>query len=508
MATKGKRPHYHSYTQEAMVDAVNAVQNSNMGVRGANRRFGVPKTSLQDRLSGRVALPSDVRGMGPNPYLSSEEEHKLAQWLKDLAKSGFPWKVDDLLNSVQQIVKASNKTPFKNGRPGCNNFMHRHQLVSRMPKSHTKGRTIITEEFIRKWFREFEEYIKDIGADDVLQDTERILNGDETSFSLCPKTGEVIVPKGWLEKENIKKPVVLFVDGHKSHLTLDLRNFFSQNGIILYALPPNTTHIMQPADVNVLKPLKSDWKETVRKWQKDPQNVNTVLTKSKFAPLLSQNKLESLVPVRSQIGESEIETAELVVKTLQHELVESGVNSDILLAVLKEAKERILGDCSNKNISAEVSNKCANGESDMFETSSEVELNIRQKPELGGLSNICDHPGCLTDNIDISRFEVIMGDSILDESKEAFAEETPTHSNPGFCFLHDSTCTILASSQMSSPQPEPIASFPVSCYQNISSHVELSMAIPSGSHQNVTTLLEPHQFIKSLKKILHCFEEQ
>ncbi|KAJ8892699.1 hypothetical protein PR048_005280 [Dryococelus australis] len=58
MATIGKRPHYHSYTEEAMVDAVNAVQNSNMGVREASRRFDVPKTSLQDRLKGRVAFPT------------------------------------------------------------------------------------------------------------------------------------------------------------------------------------------------------------------------------------------------------------------------------------------------------------------------------------------------------------------------------------------------------------------------------------------------------------------
>ncbi|KAJ8892698.1 hypothetical protein PR048_005279 [Dryococelus australis] len=42
----------------------------------------------------------------------------------------------------------------------------------------------------------------------------------------------------WLEKENIKKPVILFMDCHESHLTLDLSNFSSHNGAIFYALPP------------------------------------------------------------------------------------------------------------------------------------------------------------------------------------------------------------------------------------------------------------------------------
>lgn len=198
---------------------------------------------------------------------------------------------------------------------------------------------------------------------DILSDPRRIFNADETSFSMCPKTGRVIAPKGWKniyqiqngsEKEtitalmtfsaageivtpmvvfpyvrvpadvvnsvphdwflgrsdtgwmvsetfyeyiangfnkwlienNVPKPVILFVDGHKSHLTLARSKFCDENQIILYALPPNTTHMMQPADVSVFKPLKSDYKKTVRVWQNKPENFNTSLTKTTFCPLL------------------------------------------------------------------------------------------------------------------------------------------------------------------------------------------------------------------------------
>lgn len=90
----------------------------------------------------------------------------------------------------------------------------------------------------------------------------------------------------WLENNIIKKPVLLFVDGHKSHLTMDLSKFCSENQITLYALPPNTTHVLQPADVSVFKPLKSEWKKTIRIWQNTPENLNSCLTKVTFCPLL------------------------------------------------------------------------------------------------------------------------------------------------------------------------------------------------------------------------------
>ena len=60
---------------------------------------------------------------------------------------------------------------------------------------------------------------------------------------------EVFIP--WIEENNITKPVLFFIDGHKSHLNLEISRFCDENGIILYALPQNTTHILQPADVGV-----------------------------------------------------------------------------------------------------------------------------------------------------------------------------------------------------------------------------------------------------------------
>ncbi|KAJ8950057.1 hypothetical protein NQ314_008063 [Rhamnusium bicolor] len=55
----------------------------------------------------------------------------------------------------------------------------------------------------------------------------------------------------WLVKNKITFPVILFIDGHKSHLTLHLSTFCEKNKIILVALFPNATHIIQPCDVSL-----------------------------------------------------------------------------------------------------------------------------------------------------------------------------------------------------------------------------------------------------------------
>lgn len=71
----------------------------------------------------------------------------------------------------------------------------------------------------------------------------------------------------WLIENNIKLPIILFLDGHKSHLTLHLSTFCDQSGIIIVALKPNATHVIQPLDVSVFGPLKKKWAKAVHSWK-------------------------------------------------------------------------------------------------------------------------------------------------------------------------------------------------------------------------------------------------
>lgn len=91
----------------------------------------------------------------------------------------------------------------------------------------------------------------------------------------------------WLQAQKIETPVILFVDGHVSHLTIHTSEFCSKNGIILVALLPNATHLIQPMDVAVFRTLKGGWKESVKEWRQKNLD-NPTLKKRHFAPLLKE----------------------------------------------------------------------------------------------------------------------------------------------------------------------------------------------------------------------------
>ena len=101
--------------------------------------------------------------------------------------------------------------------------------------------------------------------------------------------GNAFIP--WLEKHVVTKPVILFVDGHKTHMSMQVTTLCEDNGIILYLLPPNTTHILQPADVGPFKPLKAYWRQEIIKFQKE--NCNSVVRR-KHVALLLKNVLDKL----------------------------------------------------------------------------------------------------------------------------------------------------------------------------------------------------------------------
>ncbi|KAJ8929595.1 hypothetical protein NQ314_017702 [Rhamnusium bicolor] len=92
----------------------------------------------------------------------------------------------------------------------------------------------------------------------------------------------------WAVENNIPRPLLIFIDGHKSHMTLALSKWCEENQVVLYALPPNTTQIMQPADVSVFRPMKSDWKKTVHNWQNRSENINSPVTKVNFCGIFNE----------------------------------------------------------------------------------------------------------------------------------------------------------------------------------------------------------------------------
>lgn len=63
---------------------------------------------------------------------------------------------------------------------------------------------------------------------------------------------------------SVSFPIVLFLDGHKSHEGLDVARVAREEKIILVRLYPNATSYYQPADKGIFKPIKSLYEKFVK----------------------------------------------------------------------------------------------------------------------------------------------------------------------------------------------------------------------------------------------------
>ena len=57
------------------------------------------------------------------------------------------------------------------------------------------------------------------------------------------------------------RPLLLLLDGHSSHFNPTTIRRAAEEKIIIFCLPPRTTHKTQPLDKGCFSPLKSYWKE-------------------------------------------------------------------------------------------------------------------------------------------------------------------------------------------------------------------------------------------------------
>ncbi len=86
-ATPPNRPRKLSlWSDEAVVGAMKAVKEGRMSINRSALEFGVPRTTLKDRIAGRVVHGTNI---GPKKYLSQEEEHELVNFLIKCSKIGY-----------------------------------------------------------------------------------------------------------------------------------------------------------------------------------------------------------------------------------------------------------------------------------------------------------------------------------------------------------------------------------------------------------------------------------
>ena len=107
-----------------------------------------------------------------------------------------------------------------------------------------------------------------------------------------------LIPKLRNKLDN-QKPRVLIYNGFRTYETLEVLKYCFENNIILYRLPSHTSHKLQPCNVAVFAPLKSAYRERVKRLEKG--GVNTI-GKEHFTFLYSPVRETAFTPKNIKAG--------------------------------------------------------------------------------------------------------------------------------------------------------------------------------------------------------------
>ena len=112
-ALRGK--YRQKYSQDQLRQALHEVRENGMPKKKAAKLYGIPKTTLLDKLSGRVP---DEAHSGPDSLLSKAEEDRLARYIRECARVSFPLDKRDNKLEIKKLLDADNRNVFKNNMPG------------------------------------------------------------------------------------------------------------------------------------------------------------------------------------------------------------------------------------------------------------------------------------------------------------------------------------------------------------------------------------------------------
>jgi hypothetical protein len=93
--------------EERIAIALDELNYRRLTYRGAEAKYGIPRSTLSDHVLGKVELGKKP---GPPPVLTPEEEKYLIQWTIDMYEIGY----GQMRRQVTEMVK---KILDKDGRP-------------------------------------------------------------------------------------------------------------------------------------------------------------------------------------------------------------------------------------------------------------------------------------------------------------------------------------------------------------------------------------------------------
>ena len=120
--------------------------------------------------------------------------------------------------------------------------------------------------------------------------------------------------KGWIDQELFRiwleehfltnavsqRPLRLLLDGHSSHFEPQCIQLAKDNDVIVFCLPPHTTHECQPLDVGLFGPLKRHWQQACHSFYQ--KNATQIISKYNFNQVFKDAWLNAVVPANVCAG--------------------------------------------------------------------------------------------------------------------------------------------------------------------------------------------------------------
>ena len=322
-------PHYCSYSQVSLDKAYEAVVSKQMSLRRAAEEYGIPRSTLHDKVSGKVALHSKK---DHKRHLTDEEELAVIEFLEGCASVGYAKSRSDVIALATQLARMRNPTAELT-KGWWDSFRRRHPEVSlRQAEPISYARAVANDPaVVNKYFDLLDDVIR---SNNLTQRPGQIFNCDETGLALAHKPPKVVVKSrqqhpyaitsgnkaqitvlacasasgysippmiiydrkslsnemiegevpdtfyglsdsGWMDSTLFEewfknhflrhapaaRPLLLLLDGHASHYNPSVLRMALEQQVILFCLPPYTTHLLQPLDNGVFSSLKINWRK-------------------------------------------------------------------------------------------------------------------------------------------------------------------------------------------------------------------------------------------------------
>ena len=198
---------YKQWNEDQMANAFEAVKKGS-SIRHAAEEYDVPRSTLADRISGRVVPGTNS---GPSKYLSTEEEDELVQFLLDCASIGYPHGRLEVIAMVQRVCHERGiERVVTHG--WWESFCRRHSEVTlRVTAPLSTARAKATDiDVINKYFDMFQATLEEYN---LVQKPCQLFNIDETGLPISPK------PLKMVSRTGSKHPCCID-SGSKSQITV------------------------------------------------------------------------------------------------------------------------------------------------------------------------------------------------------------------------------------------------------------------------------------------------